>query len=167
MRAQESPQNRRADLEEIKRLLEEIGMRLGFQVNLPDQNHAEQGTHNRLPIVWQENDGTTVYTFHIFASGVFGDVVHSRERIRRVDLEDEPDQPSHDIIVIPGGRARLVGYKLNNDPRLRSAIEKKWRFVKYRHIRFLAENEGLNRDNLDEQLDLDPLANRDPQMPLL
>lgn len=167
MRAQESPQRRRTDMEEMELLLEDVGNRLGYQVMIPVQNKDEQSISARSPIIWRDNDGSTAYLFYIFASGVFGDVVQSREQKRRSDPGETPDQPSRDIIIIPGGRARLIGYKLSNDPRLRSAIEKRWRFVKFRHVRFLAENEGLNRDNLDEQLDLDPLANRDPQMPLL
>jgi hypothetical protein len=71
------------------------------------------------------------------------------------------------LIVVPGGRAGLIGYKLQRDPRLQAAIEAGWRFLKFRHMRWLAENDNLERANLDEQLELDPLSNRDPQMPLL
>jgi hypothetical protein len=58
-------------------------------------------------------------------------------------------------------------YKTRRNLRLQSAIKANWRYLKFRHLRWLAENETLSRQNLDEQLDLDPLANRDPQMQLL
>jgi len=52
-------------------------------------------------------------------------------------------------------------------PRLRSAIQDGWRLIKFRHLRRLADDLNLERGNLDQLLDLDPLAYQDPQMPLL
>ncbi len=75
--------------------------------------------------------------------------------------------PERRLIVLPGGRAGLVEYKLRRDQRLRAVLGQGWRFVKFRQVRWLAENESLRRDNFEELLELDPLSNRDPQLPLL
>jgi hypothetical protein len=77
------------------------------------------------------------------------------------------DPAARRMIVLPGGRARLVEYKLSRDPRLRSALQESWRLIKFRHLRRLADDLSLVRENLERLLDLDPLANRDPQLPLL
>jgi hypothetical protein len=58
-------------------------------------------------------------------------------------------------------------FKLRRDPRLRQAIEAGWRFLKFRHARLLAESPSLARENLDEQLALDPLTETQEQMRLL
>jgi hypothetical protein len=68
---------------------------------------------------------------------------------------------------VPGGRARLIGYKTDHNPILKQALETGWQIIKFRHIRRLFESTQLRRDNLDELLALDPLANTDPQMALL
>jgi hypothetical protein len=39
--------------------------------------------------------------------------------------------------------------------------------VKFRHVRRLAAETTLTRDNLDERLALDPIDESDPQLPLL
>jgi hypothetical protein len=69
--------------------------------------------------------------------------------------------------VLPGRRAGLALYKLERDPRFRQAKDDGWRFIKYRHVRRLAENLSLTRDSFAELLDLDPLTLEQLQAPLL
>ncbi len=71
------------------------------------------------------------------------------------------------VIVLPGSRAGWVEYRLRSDPRLRNAVENGWLLVKFRHVRWLAQNDNLSQENLEELLALDPLTNKDQQMPLL
>ena len=66
------------------------------------------------------------------------------------------------VIVLPGSRAGWVEYKLRRDPRLRNAVENGWLLVKFRHVRWLAQNDNLSQDNLEELLALDPLTNQGP-----
>lgn len=167
LRDQDKPLARRADLVMMRRLLEEIGTRLGYRVVGPEREGTSGRDLKRTPILWREADGSTAYTFYLLASGVLGNVVFGTQTPRRFDAESLPDQMPPNLIVIPGGRAGLVMYKTRQNLRLQSAIKANWRFLKFRHLRWLAENETLSRHNLDEQLDLDPLANRDPQMQLL
>jgi len=70
------------------------------------------------------------------------------------------------LIVLPGGRANLVAFKLQRDPRLRQAVEEGWRFVKYRQVRWLAENPALSIESLDEFLAQDSLTYDAPQLRL-
>ncbi len=101
------------------------------------------------------------YTFHLIASGVLGRIVLPGQRRR------EFAGSQRGVIVLPGSRAGWVEYKLRRDPRLRNALENGWLLVKFRHVRWLAANDNLSQENLEELLALDPLANRDQQMQLL
>jgi hypothetical protein len=152
LRPEDVPSTRRADLESMKSLLFMTGTRLGYQVELSE---TEDG---RSILKWIEPGGQAAGAFFVIASAMLGSIVFS---------QSGDDIPARRTIILPGGRARLVEYKLNHDPRLRSALQESWRLIKFRHLRRLADDMSLRRENLDQLLDLDPLANRDPQLPLL
>ena len=158
LRSQDSPASRRADLSEIESLLIALGSRIGFQTSLAP---AETGLAVRPPVLWFDADAIARYSFHLTASGVLGRIVFS-ESMRTGSRPDSTQQ----LIVLPGGRAGLVEAKMRRDARLRAAVEHGWQFLKFRHVRWLAESETLGRANFDESLHMDPLANRDPQMQL-
>jgi hypothetical protein len=69
-------------------------------------------------------------------------------------------------VVLPGGRANLVAYKLKFDPRLRQRVEMGWRLIKFRQLRFLATSAVLDPKTFDEQLTLDSITYNAPQMRL-
>jgi hypothetical protein len=75
--------------------------------------------------------------------------------------------PECSWIVLPGGRAALVGYKLKRNVLLRRAVSKGWRFLKFRHIRRLLEDPYLRPENLDERMGLDPLEVTEDKVPYL
>jgi hypothetical protein len=152
LRPEDAPAARRADLEAMQGLLDKTGARLGFVVNRLETSSG------RSLVIWSEPDGTASAAFFVIASAMLGSIVFGSPGI---------DLPARRLIVLPGGRAPLVGYKLSHDPRLRAALQDGWRLIKFRHLRRLADDLSLNQGNLDRLLDLDPLANQDPQMPLL
>jgi len=152
LRPEDAPSTRRADLEGMKSLLSKTGTRLGYQVELIE---TEDG-HSILK--WLEPGGPAASAFFVIASAMIGNIVFSQHG---------EDLPTRRMIILPGGRARLIEYKLNRDPRLRSALQDGWQLIKFRHLRRLADDMSLKRENLEKLLDLDPLANRDPQLPLL
>jgi hypothetical protein len=158
LRPAETPQRRRTDLAEMQLLLMQISKRLGFKL-VKTENMSESGS--RPPVAWQNQPGVTQYTFHLIASGVLGKIVLPGARRR------EFAGGKRGVIVLPGSRAGWVEYKLRRDPRLRNAVESGWLLVKFRHVRWLAANDNLSQENLEELLALDPLANRDQQMQLL
>jgi hypothetical protein len=57
-------------------------------------------------------------------------------------------------MILPGSRSVLLALKLARDPRLQAA-SKDWRFLKFRHLRKLAERSIPSAEIWDEQLDND------------
>jgi hypothetical protein len=140
---QNTPKARQADLNNIKKLIAKIGRALGYRVE------AKQ------PLVWRDEDDRVVYAWYITASAVIADIIF-----------DNTFPPEKSLITLPGGRSNLVAFKLQHDPRLRQAVEEGWRFVKYRHVRWLAQNPLLDRAVLDPFLTQDTLTYELPQMRL-
>ncbi len=145
---QEASRKRRSDLAMMANLLVRIGQRLDYSTSqaLPD---------TRL-ITWSDSTGEVKYAFYLVTSAVVGRIASRR---------DYP--PDRCWIIYPGGRAALFAYKLKTNSRLKWNLEQGWRLVKYRHIRRLAESQTLDRLNLDEQLTIDPIAQKDSQIPVL
>ena len=142
LRADERPQARRADLDEISRELEAIGLRLGYDVVRGES------------IRWL-NENEPAFEFYVKASGLIGDIM--------IGAEKSADEA---YLVIPGSRARLILQKLENDPRLSAARDDGWSFVKFRLIRRLVATD-LQADSIETQLGLDPLTDESSQMRMI
>jgi hypothetical protein len=109
---------------------------LGFSLERQESPH-------RL-ILWQEG-GETVYAFYLLASA-----------IARQIMRQNPFKPECSAIVLPGGRAGLLAYKLERDPDLRSVAER-WRMVKFRALRRLSGMTDLSREQFEKELGGDPI----------
>lgn len=140
LRAEDEPSTRAQDQEEVARLLHEIGRRLGYTVE------------QRQDIVWLDAFGLERYAFRVRTDAAFGQALRDAGEV---------------IHVLPGGRGPLVAEKARRDPRLRAWLQAGLHLVKFRHVRRLAAETTLTRDNLDERLALDPIHESDPQLPLL
>ncbi len=140
LRAEDVASVRRGEVNIISATLESIGNRLGYSTVKQDKNY-----------LWQE-DNQTHFVFHIFASALIGRALH-----------ETPFPPEQTILVIPGGRAALAAYKAQRDPAL-AARMKKYRIVKYRLLRTLAEVPVLTRETFEEQVASDPLEKSKAQM---
>lgn len=134
LRAEDAPAERRADLKAARKLLAEIGARLGYLVNDEDI------------LRWVEPNGKDAYHFFILASSM----------VSRFVLQPQPLPPRKCVLVLPGGRASLLSLKMRRDPHLNQAIESGWRVLKYRHLRQLASRRGLTLNLWEELLDGDP-----------
>jgi len=137
------PEDRAArvqDVEATRQMLAQLGTHLGFQVT------------GAVPLEWRSG-GQPAYTFAVIASAALGQT-----------LLNPALDPARSILVLPGGRASLAQYKLKQDPRLKAAVERGWRLVKFRLIRRLADDTTLTRENLDERLSLDPLWETEAQI---
>lgn len=143
---QDSPEKRRLEIKSMTKLISGLGEQLGFRVN---ENEVESGFQS----TWFDESGDERYAFFFSASALLGKYI----------INVDPS-PACGIIVLPGGRANLVMFKIRRDPRLQSSIQEKWRFIKYRHARQLASSSTLDRENLDSQLDLDPLTYDETQL---
>ncbi len=143
LRPEESPEARQRDQAMITERLGRIASRLDYRVE------------GEAPFSWIGEEGETLKVF-VRTTAEIGGILLS------------PDyEPRRGLIILPGGRANLVLFKLRRDPRLQTAVDAGWRFVKFRRIRRLAESTLLNRENMDDQFALDPLTYSEPQMPLL
>jgi hypothetical protein len=82
-------------------------------------------------------------------------------------LMDPRLDPQVSWIVLPGGRASLVEYKMRRNWLIRRAVENGWRFLKFRHVRRLLADTMLSPETIDERLGLDPLGKMDAQISFL
>ncbi len=141
LREEDTPSRRVADLQEMSGLLSMLGERLGYAVS------------GEMPLVWKSADGVTDYTFYPIASAVAGRYLLS-----------EPSLSRKACLVLPGGRANLLTYKLQRDPRLKRAAQTGWHFIKFRHLRRIADIPVLTRETWSEQIEFDPPETKATQM---
>jgi hypothetical protein len=136
LRPEDSPTSRRMDLETATQALTKLAQQLGFTLQ-------RQELPLRL-IQWKDHN-EAIYCFYLLASAVAGKV-----------LRQNPFPPERSVLVIPGGRAGLLAYKLERDPSLKYAIEH-WRVVKFRALRRLTEMTSLTRERFEYELNGDPI----------
>ncbi len=144
-RSEDQPEARKADVEEILRLLKSLGVQLGYEVSGTDA------------IEWTDHSDQSSLLFRVDETAKLGCVMRGHAR-SSAEIE---------AIVIPGGRGALVAEKARRDLRLQAWLESGLHIIKYRHVRRLSEDTTLNRENLFERLALDPPGKEDPQLPLL
>jgi len=137
LRAEDIAGTRRAELNNMYKLIESIGKRLGYKTRKQDKL-----------LYWEEN-GSPVRIFNVLASALLGRALQ--------------DAALNTIIVIPGGRAALTAYKLERDPSLAAHL-KKHQLVKYRLLRTLLEVPILTRETFEEQIASDPIEKSSGQM---
>ncbi|MDW8278859.1 MAG: hypothetical protein RMJ85_12645 [Anaerolineales bacterium] len=137
LRPEDSPTLRRTDLESARQQLTALGERLGFLVTFTPKPW-------RI-LHWQESGGKNRYTYHLLTSAVVGRILYQS---RNTD--------GYRLLVLPGGRAGLLAYKLERDPALRSRAEG-WRVLKFRHLRRLVELSHLTLERWEKELSNDPL----------
>ena len=139
------PKKRIKELDEISFLLSHLGKEMGYLTTIDQKYH--------LKVEWIDEFGQETYRFYISASAILGKY-----------LVPKDDISGRSILVIPGSRSNLIIHKLNKNQYLNQIIEQQWQFIKFRHVRRLAESINLIKENLDEQLSLDPLTYTKPQM---
>jgi len=141
LRDEDRPSNRRTELKKMIGLIETIGERLEFVTKL-------EGEHT---CIWKEKR-KTVRVFYLIASALTGRI-----------LAENHFPLEQCLLILPGGRAGLLTYKENRDPKLRQQLEG-WRIVKFRLLRALAEIPVLNRQTFEEQLVSDPIEQTQGQL---
>jgi hypothetical protein len=140
LRAEDVASARREELKKIGNVTETIGNRLGYAARRAGKIH-----------LWEQN-GRIERAFCILASALVGPAL------------TETSYPlAQTVLVIPGGRAALVTYKLQRDPAL-ATHTKSIQVVKYRLLRALVELPVLTRETFEEQIAGDPLEKPKSQM---
>ena len=142
LRGEDAPQARLRDLEELRGLLKDLGLRLGHRVEIGE---AE--------VIWEAPLGGRVAVFRIQPTSALGPFL--------------ADSSPEVTFVLPGGRAALLGEKARRDPRMRGWLQSGTRLIKFRHVRRLASELTLRPETWRDRLALDPMAEQDPQLPLL
>jgi len=150
LRPEDAPQRRAAELEALRDDLMGLGKRMGFSVK-------RRG--GGWDVRWLEA-GQETYVFAISATAALAPRLLTPSKGRA--------QERQHCLVLPGGRAQLVGLKLRRDPRLAQAIAAgSWQFIKFRHLRRLVAERELDRHMLKTVLGLDPIAEQEAvQIPL-
>jgi len=152
LRDEDHPANRRENLHEMFSLAENLGNRIGYQVKKaePDPNFFLP------PIHWVDNQQNLRYVFYFQASALVS---------KTLIIDVYP--PDKCILVFPGSRSGLLDQKISNDFRLVNAIQEGWRFLKFRHLRYLANNEAITKENFESLLAMDTITQTDAQIPML
>ncbi len=159
LHAQDSPAIRRQDLADAEMLISRLGERIGFSTEVRPSTTSPDGRPIQHTYCWVDRHQLPQFWLYPIVSAVIGEII----------LQSTVP-PAHSLIILPGGRANLVAYKLRRDPRLGrlcDPAQSGWRFIKFRHLRWLEGNPLLSRENLDEQLGLDPLTYSTSQLRLL
>ncbi len=163
LRAEDQLDRRGRDLSEMLLRLHSLGHALGFQVWIaPDQQaaalglvplgyggpeHADQWTP--ASVVWHA-DGSPQFAFALtdqtalqpWLAGASG------------PLEFLPR-----YVVLPGGRAELLDFKLRRCPSWREQLAwTGWEFIKFRHIRRLAAMADLTLASFRARVGMDPVV---------
>ncbi|MFN2264908.1 MAG: hypothetical protein ACK2UM_11665 [Anaerolineales bacterium] len=144
LREQDEPGRRSREVSEICLSLHDLGSKFGYL------------TRGENPVEWKTTDGDATYAFHVISTAGIGSVIFS-----------SPYPPNKSIIVIPGARANLLLYKIRNNFILTQLVNKGWRFLKFRHFRHLLESPTINHENLDQELEIDPMTESPAQLRLL
>jgi hypothetical protein len=137
LRAEDLASTRRAEMDNISALIEEIGKRSGYTIRKADK------------LLHWENNGKSVHSFYVLASALIS---------RALEAAHEDT-----IIVIPGGRAALIAYKQERDPSLKARMKTR-RVAKYRLLRSISEMQILTRESFEEQISNDPVEKSTAQM---
>jgi hypothetical protein len=143
----DSPLRRRVDMLEMEQIIVNLGSNMGLAVQKIEETPGF--------IKWTGGSLPAPYIFTFSASAILGKY-----------LVAPPPSPGRTLIILPGSRSNLVTYKLKHNPLFQQAVDQGWRFIKYRHLRRIAENSTLNIAFFDEQLSADPLTYTKPQIRL-
>ncbi|HSD85095.1 MAG TPA: hypothetical protein VLG46_14600, partial [Anaerolineae bacterium] len=130
LRAEDQPEARQAEVDEVCQLLAQIGERLGIEVS----SARPEGEQRR--IVWSQS-GEILYTFTVQTTA---DVL----TLLRADSG---------VLIIPGGRATLLQYKIARDARLRKT---KWQVLKCSSLRRAAQQSDLSLTTFPLAFGLEP-----------
>jgi hypothetical protein len=147
LRQEDLPGNREAEREEIMGHLLALGRRLGYQ--------AEAWAP--FDVAWLEGQQPRA-VFSVRWHAIVSESLALTEQAAG----------ARPYLVIPGGRAALVSYKLAHNPAWQQAVDAAgWWFIKYRHVRELVGQPEVDEYILRTIVGLDPIVEREAgQLPL-
>lgn len=147
LRKEDLPDARQAEQQDMIEQLITLGGRLGYR--------AEP----RAPfdVAWFEGNRVRAVL-----------VVHWQAAVSKVLPLSDRAGGGRPYLVVPGGRAALVSYKLAHNPLWQRIVDQaQWQFIKYRHVRQLVAQPEVDEYALQTIVGLDPIVEREGvQIPL-
>jgi hypothetical protein len=147
LRTEDLPEARQAERQKIIERLLTLGRRLGYraEVQVP------------FDVAWFDGEQARA-VFAVRWQAVVGEALTLADQAAGARF----------YLVIPGGRAALVSFKLARNPLWQEAVDKAgWWFVKYRHVRQLVDQPEVDEYTLRTIVGLDPIVERETaQLPL-
>ncbi len=125
LRSEDAREAREVEMNQAKESLETIGQKLNYEVK-----------STPAAVMWSQ-DKVEVYSFVISTLAEIDPMLRAESG----------------VLVLPGGRASLLQFKLNRDPRLH---ESEWRTLKFSSLRHLTEHTDLTLDVFTLALGLEP-----------
>jgi hypothetical protein len=147
LREEDLSDARQSEQQQIVASLETLGQRLGYRV----------GPWEPFDAAWFEADRPRA-AFVVRWQAALSEALALGDRA----------VGANPYLVIPGGRAALVSYKLARNPLWQERVDEAgWRFIKYRHIRQLVAQSEVSEYTLRTIVGLDPIVERESaQIPL-
>jgi len=152
LRTQDDPDRRRRELAALTGALVQVGLALGFE--------AADWSDDALRVVEWQQAGRRRASFLLTATTAL---------TPRLWRSREPLPGLQRFLVLPGGRAGLVQWRVDHQPLWASAVASGgWTFVKFRHLRERLQAEEEDPARWLAHLSLDPItAAHGEQMQLL
>ncbi len=147
LRAEDLPQARQAGRQTVIEHLLALGRRLGYRA----------APWEPFDVAWFKGEQARA-AFVVRWRAAVGEALALGDRLRGATP----------YLVVPGGRAALVSYKLAHNPLWQRAVEEGgWGFIKYRHVRQLVAQPEVDEYALRAIVGLDPIVERETaQLPL-
>jgi hypothetical protein len=162
LRAEDQPQQRRDDLADTVILLANLGQRLGYEVWLSDETRPLSLS---VPPTSDHRIGVADWAPANLVWHIQGDPAFAFAVVAQASLHPWLAAPSDALaacpryVALPGGRAELLDFKLRRCPLWRTRLAwTGWEFIKFRHLRELAGQPGLNLAGFRARIGLDPIV---------
>jgi hypothetical protein len=137
LRPNEARAVRQADRSEMAALLEKRARSLKLDFALEDD----------WQMVWKDAQGKELHRYYLLNSAIISALV----------LDTTQNISAQKILVFPGSRSRWLQHRLQEDPRLKTALDDgRWHLMKYRYLRWLAAQEENSLARWESLLDGDP-----------
>jgi hypothetical protein len=133
LRTQDSSDHRQQDIHSVVSRLKTLSTSVGLK-----QVESEI-------IEWKDASGNPQWVF----------IITPTAGISRIIRGQFPVEADRRVLIVPGGRAGLISYRLKHDASLSEQI-RGWHLVKFRHIKLLTERNDLNLQTWINLLDADP-----------
>jgi hypothetical protein len=172
IRKEDEPESRNKDLNTISDVLDRFGQKFGLisqVVTLPEDmnTYSEHPLTNMRVIVWSRSNDELQTFFIVSTSGILCPLNKIYQLINQKYKSRKSQINLQNVLVVPGGRSGLINFKIKNGMSPIGFEDLSWRFMKFRHIRRMAEKEPESCEQFQINSSQDPLENEDPQILLI